>query len=272
MPGNYSLVYTESAGNTILASRRNAEHQNHINKMEPQYMDDYSSDATEMRATEDPGENGTESLATSLQGELTRLRFAILETKQAIDAGLTYWYETPSASLVTGPGSSTDNAVARYNGTGGAIQDSSVLIDDSDNVTGVADITQSGELTQTGSNLASNSAPTADTMYPNSQCKAWAILTLGAAGAVTVTNGFNIDTASYSSNTITVNFHTNMANANYVAMIQPVLIQDSNGDFPVIDTPAVSTFDVILYDGTDQSLARPWTSGDVVHILVFGEQ
>lgn len=42
---------------------------------------------------------------------------------------------------VTGPGTSTDNAIARYDGTGGStLKDSSVLIDDTDNITGVATI------------------------------------------------------------------------------------------------------------------------------------
>jgi len=42
---------------------------------------------------------------------------------------------------VTGPGSSTDNAVVRFDGTGGTlIQDSSVLIDDSDAVTGITSL------------------------------------------------------------------------------------------------------------------------------------
>jgi|DEB0MinimDraft_3_1074331.scaffolds.fasta_scaffold12867_4 hypothetical protein len=42
-------------------------------------------------------------------------------------------------SGVTTPGSATDNAVARWNGTdGSALQDSGVIVDDSDNVTGIA--------------------------------------------------------------------------------------------------------------------------------------
>ena len=39
---------------------------------------------------------------------------------------------------VTGPATTTDNAIARWDGTtGNKIQDSSVLIDDSDNVSGI---------------------------------------------------------------------------------------------------------------------------------------
>ncbi len=45
----------------------------------------------------------------------------------------------------TGPGSSTDNAVARWNGTDGqTLQNSAVTIDDSSNVAGVGNITLSG--------------------------------------------------------------------------------------------------------------------------------
>lgn len=52
-------------------------------------------------------------------------------------------------------GSSTDNAVVRWNGTGGnAIQDSSVIVDDSDNVTGV------NTLVVGGSTLATNTVAT----------------------------------------------------------------------------------------------------------------
>lgn len=48
---------------------------------------------------------------------------------------------------VTGGASSTDNAVARHDGTTGkVIQDSGVIIDDSDNVTGVNDLTITGTL------------------------------------------------------------------------------------------------------------------------------
>lgn len=60
-------------------------------------------------------------------------------------------WNTPSATGdVSGPGSSTDNAIARWNGTGGnAIQNSGIIIDDSDNVTGVVGLTGT-TLTSTG--------------------------------------------------------------------------------------------------------------------------
>jgi len=44
----------------------------------------------------------------------------------------------------------TDNAIPKYNGTTGAVQDSGVIIDDSDNVTGINDMTVGGDLTVSG--------------------------------------------------------------------------------------------------------------------------
>jgi len=64
-------------------------------------MADYSANTAQMQTTEDPGEVGTESLASSLQGELTRLRFALLETKQAIEPALNQWYESPTVTALT---------------------------------------------------------------------------------------------------------------------------------------------------------------------------
>src|SRR5690606_19425092 len=54
---------------------------------------------------------------------------------------------------IVGPGASTDNAIARWNGSQGiAIQNSGVIIDDSDNVSGVYSMTlQAGAPVRTGS-------------------------------------------------------------------------------------------------------------------------
>lgn len=51
------------------------------------------------------------------------------------------------AGDITGPVSTTDNAIARWDGTSGnLIQDSSVTIDDSNNLTGVVNVTATGNL------------------------------------------------------------------------------------------------------------------------------
>lgn len=60
------------------------------------------------------------------------------------DEGTLSWTLSASGGggTLVGPGSSTDNAISRWNGTGGdALQNSGVIIDDTDNITGVASIT-----------------------------------------------------------------------------------------------------------------------------------
>jgi hypothetical protein len=74
--------------------------------------------------------------------------------------GVPQWQTPSPPGDVTGPGSSTDNAIARFNGIAGdAIQNSGIIIDDTDNITGVASLrtlNQGGlilrELTANGTN------------------------------------------------------------------------------------------------------------------------
>lgn len=72
----------------------NAEFDNILNNGVPLLFDDYSVNVTQMQITADPGEVSSESLATTLAGELERLRFIIGEI-----TGKAEWYETPSATL-----------------------------------------------------------------------------------------------------------------------------------------------------------------------------
>lgn len=98
MPGNYSHI-TRADGTILTAAIYNQDHQNHINNMTPAGVDDFSATLTEMRSTVDPGETGSESFATSLGGELQRLRFAIQEIKSYLGLAGTYWYNSPSGLL-----------------------------------------------------------------------------------------------------------------------------------------------------------------------------
>jgi hypothetical protein len=73
----------------------NAEIDNILTNQVPSGMDDYSTNVTEMQTNTDPGEVGTEVLATSLAGELERLRFSVKEAK-----GTAQWYTSPPTSIV----------------------------------------------------------------------------------------------------------------------------------------------------------------------------
>ena len=81
-----------------------------------------------------------------------------------IGDGTTAW---TSLAYFTGsfttPGSSTDNAVVRFSGTSGAtIQNSGIIIDDSDNITGVTRLT-ADVLMGTVTSETSSATPTIDT-------------------------------------------------------------------------------------------------------------
>ena len=89
MAGGLYSHTTRADGLTLTAAIYNADHQNHIDNHNTEQIDDYSTDATQMKLTADPGEVGTESLSTNLAGELARLRFAIKEIK-----GTNQWYES----------------------------------------------------------------------------------------------------------------------------------------------------------------------------------
>ena len=78
-------------------------------------------------------------------GYLARLAAGSNGHVLTLDSGIPSWAAT--SSDIGGSVGSTDNAVPRANGTGGAtLQASSVIIDDSNNVTGVGNLTLSGEV------------------------------------------------------------------------------------------------------------------------------
>ncbi len=91
MPAGSYTITTRSTGEVLTAAKYNADHQNHIDNFDPAHMDDYSVNLTTMRTATSPGDVGTESLATSLAGELERLRYAIKQAK----GSPTYWYQPP---------------------------------------------------------------------------------------------------------------------------------------------------------------------------------
>lgn len=99
MPGTYSKVLTVNTGDTITASERNSEHDNHINNCDFSGLGDYSADAATMRATTDPYPASTESLATDGKGEIERLRYLLAQI-----TGMTYWYQDPSSYFRSGGG------------------------------------------------------------------------------------------------------------------------------------------------------------------------
>jgi hypothetical protein len=118
MPALYSHT-TRLSGTILTSSIYNADHQNHIDNAVPALLDDYSTNLSQMQLVADPGELGSESLPVNLGGEIERLRFGILEVKQAMTPSLTRWYQSPTGQLVTASAAPTvAGTVPVYTGTG----------------------------------------------------------------------------------------------------------------------------------------------------------
>lgn len=87
-------VKTWTTGEDVTAADINAEFDNTLASDDPAFINDYSATVGEMQTQTDPGEQGSESQATLLKGELERLRFILKEI-----TGKTYWYESPASSI-----------------------------------------------------------------------------------------------------------------------------------------------------------------------------
>lgn len=101
--------------------------------------------------------------ATNLvKGSIDTTKQVRLEADTNTPTATTIVITTPTADLdmddlVQNGGTGTDNAIPRYNGSGQALQDSGVLIDDSDNLSGVAKISTDDHLELT--EIAAPSTP-----------------------------------------------------------------------------------------------------------------
>lgn len=95
MPGLFSRVKTWVSTEDVTYSDLNAEFDNVITYFTPLYMDDYSTNVSQMQTATDPGEVGTESLATTMAGEIARIRFILSEI-----TGENHWYESPTSSIL----------------------------------------------------------------------------------------------------------------------------------------------------------------------------
>lgn len=101
MPGLFSRVKNWIAAETLTYSDLNAEFNNIINKFEPQYMDDISSNTSAFQTVQDPGTVGNETLPVNLQEEIRTLRSMIKKI-----TGESVWYTPPDSTIASLSGSS----------------------------------------------------------------------------------------------------------------------------------------------------------------------
>ena len=92
--GLFSRLKIWVKGEKLKFSDLNGEFNNVIQNLLPAKIDDYSVNVSQMQTQTNPGGVGSESLATSLAGELERIRYSINRLQ-----GTTYWYEDPGTNL-----------------------------------------------------------------------------------------------------------------------------------------------------------------------------
>ena len=77
MGATFSRVKTWTEGETLTAADLNGEIDNIHTNLTPTGVDDHSVNTVQMQATADPYPAGAESPATSLAGELERIRYLL---------------------------------------------------------------------------------------------------------------------------------------------------------------------------------------------------
>lgn len=90
----FPRVHNWGLDETITSAALNAEFNNVLNNLNPPGMGSYSDTVATMKLQTSPGGLGSESLATSLAGELERLRYMLAQI-----TGNTLWYQLPSNSI-----------------------------------------------------------------------------------------------------------------------------------------------------------------------------
>ena len=93
MAGGYNHT-TRASGLTLTANIYNADHQNHIDNMDPEQMDDYAPDNSTFQTMTDPYAGSSESLPTTLAGEIERIRYQI----DQIIGGSQWYHDVPSTN------------------------------------------------------------------------------------------------------------------------------------------------------------------------------
>jgi hypothetical protein len=107
--GGLWAIVPRFPGEILTADKYNADRQVMVDNAVPPMIDDYSETLAQMQAATDPYPGGAPSLATSLAGELERIRYVL---KSLNPTG--QWYEVPTLGLNPAVGLRLDNAEPLY--------------------------------------------------------------------------------------------------------------------------------------------------------------
>ena len=179
------------------------------------------------------------------------------------------------AGDVVGPAASTDNALARFDATTGKLlQNSGVIVDDSNNVTGVVALTASGAVSggsaagamvatqadqETGTSTTTLVSPGRQ-QYHQSAAKAWAKI----SAADSVLASYNVTGAADGGTGIsTMTIATDMSSADYAA----IACSQGTGTWCTVANPAGGTVELRALSAT--TVAADPTN---YHVALYGDQ
>jgi len=131
MPGAY-FVPTRLPGTQITELIYNADHQNHVDGRDAEFTGAYGISASQYQLTEDPDISAAGSVAPSLAGDITRVRFVLANIISELSGGAaSNWYDTMSspglpfigARVQRGTSVSIPNAFSTIISFSGAVSD-----------------------------------------------------------------------------------------------------------------------------------------------------
>lgn len=281
MGATFSRVKTWIAGETLTAADLNAEFDNILNNLDPDGIDDASTNAAAMQATADPYPGSVASLATDLTGEFHRIRYVLDQRNNT-----SYWYIYPDmVTKTTTYTAGADDEIILCDTSGGAwtltlptavgIQHKRYIIVLS---TAGNDLTVDGNGAQT---IGGSATKTLDTQYEYlvivSDNANWQIIGDNIDG-VTLTGTQTLTNKTLTSPSITFDGSTwpsfsvhrngsvqSIANNTWVKVQWTTEIFDTNSDFDVATnyrfTPTVAgkyllSFNCTLTGGVDQTQFR----------------
>lgn len=196
--------------------------------------------------------------------------------------------------IVKGPASSTDNAVARFDSTTGElVQNSAVIIDDSNNVSGVVGLTMTGAVVgatdidgdtvsgamvatqaeqETGSATDKLVTPGRQHFHPGHP-KCWAYVTV-SGGTPTLQTSYNITSITdTSTGQLTITIATDFSTANWCSLISiEKALAAAHGWFNTATTKAAGSIVLHATFSVDVAGAQPnFTDPDAWNFMGLGD-
>jgi hypothetical protein len=168
---------------------------------------------------------------------------------------------------VSGPGTATDNAVVRFDGTGGSnLNNSGVIIDDSNNVTGVNALTVTTNITASNITIVGSASTVGAVAFTSTSATVTGDLTVSGAITATTIGATNVTVTGSASSIGSVTITTTSVGIN-TATVTAGTALEVTGNMRITTTGN----GLIFPDGSKQETAATGGAGLAIAMaLIFG--